>query len=74
MIQSHLPPQPLTRRSYLVIVEQQPDVDDEYVQNSMSGALYWVEGVGEIEVVPMGEYVEADADQVRTAQAGSGDS
>lgn len=64
MIQTHTGKHlPTTKRSYLVIVEQEPDVSDEKVLNNMAGALYWVEGVGKIDVVPMGDYIEDEADR-----------
>lgn len=57
MIQSHIEKDPvITTKSYLVIVEQTPSVDDDDIVNSLAGALTWMEGVGEADVIANGEF------------------
>lgn len=65
MIQSHIEKDPLiTTKSYLVIVEQTPSVDDDDIVNSLAGALTWMEGVGEADVIGMGNYTSPESSEV----------
>lgn len=65
MIQSHIEKDPtITTKSYLVIVEQTPSVDDDDIVNSLEGALTWLEGVGEADVVSMGDYTSPEGGEV----------
>lgn len=63
MIQSHIEKDPaITTKSYLVIVEQTPNVDDDDITQALAGALTWLEGVGEADVVSMGDYTSPEGD------------
>lgn len=65
MIQSHIEKDPpITTKSYLVIVEQTPDVDDDDIINSLEGALTWMEGVGSADVISNGEFTEKPGGEV----------
>lgn len=45
----------LTSHGFLIAVEVAADVSIDHLQNKLSDALQWVEGVGKIEVEHLGE-------------------
>lgn len=65
MIQSHIEKDPpIITKSYLVIVEQTPNVDDDDIINSLEGALTWMEGVGAADVISIGAYTNRESGEV----------